>query len=112
MKLEKILKACICAFGQTTFDLLSLEDDEFTRALEYYITDDKNFEEMLEEYAYEFDYDIDNILNISNNPIYKDKQWNYIDIMNNCRLANEKTITEDKKLNVEAFINNIVNKLK
>lgn len=108
MKLKNILEANICAFGQTIFDMFSLEDDEFSRALDYHITDN-NFKEMLEEYAYQFEYDLDNIKNISNKSIYKNKEWNYIDIIAYCRQAFIKTITEDKTIDVEAFIDNIVN---
>ena len=108
MKLKKILEANICAFGQTIFDMFSLEDDEFYRALDYYITNN-NFEEMLEEYAYQFDYDLDDIKNLCNQSNYKNKEWNYIDIMNCCRLAFIKTIAKDKTIDVEAFIDNITN---
>lgn len=111
MKLENILKAGICAFGQNTFDNYSLEEEEFTQALDYYITDN-NFKEMLEEYAYELDYDIENITNISKRSKYKDRNWDYIDILNCCRLAYIKTITEDKTINAEALIDNIVNEFK
>ena len=72
MKLKKILEANICAFGQTIFDMYSLEDDEFARALDSYLNDD-DYSDMLEEYAYEFDYDIDGIQNISDNSRYKNK---------------------------------------
>ena len=34
--------------------------------------------------------------------------YNYIDIMNCCRPAFFKTITEDKTIDVEAFIDNIL----
>ena len=40
MKLENILKSCICAFGENTFDHFSLEEGEFVRTLDYYISDD------------------------------------------------------------------------
>lgn len=108
MKLEEILKANICAFGQTIFDMFSLEEDEFLKALEYYI-DNNNFEEMLDEYAYEFEYDLDDIENISNNSNYKNKKWEYIDILNYCNKAFSNTIIKDKTISIEAFIDNIVN---
>ena len=108
MKLKNILEASICAFGQTIFDMHSLEDDEFARALDYFVNDN-NFEEILEEYAYEFDYDIVDIQNKSDNSKNKNKEWNYIDIMNCCRPAFFKTITEDKTIEPEALIDNIVN---
>lgn len=110
MKLKDILEANICAFGQTIFDVFSLEEDEFSRALDYYLTDN-NFEEMLEEYAYQFDYDLVDIENITNKSNYKNKEWNYIDIMDCCKQSFIKTITVDKTIDSEAFIDNIVNEL-
>lgn len=108
MKLKNILKANICAFGQTIFDMHSLEDDEFYRALDSYLNDN-NIDEMLNDYAYEFDFDIDEIQNKCNNSNCKNKEWKYLDIMSCCRPAFFKTITEDKTIDVEAFIDNIVN---
>ena len=108
MKLKNILEANICAFGQTIFDMFSLEEDEFSRALDYYIADN-NFKEMLDEYAYQFEYDLDDIKNISNKSNYKNKEWNCIDIMDCSRQAFIQTITKDKTIDVEAFIDNIVN---
>lgn len=107
MKLENILKAGICAFGQNTFDSLSLEEEEFIRALDYYITEN-NFEEMLDEYAYELDYDIMDIENICDNYTYKNKDWNYLEIIDCCRIAYIKTITKDKTIDAEALIDNII----
>ena len=34
MKIDNILKASLCAFGQNTFDSYSLEEEEFIRALD------------------------------------------------------------------------------
>lgn len=112
MKLENILKSCICAFGENTFDHFSLEEGEFVRTLDYYISDDANTKEMLSEYAYTLEYDIDNIINILQNSKDKDKDWNYIDIINCCRSAYVKTITIDKTLDSEAFIDNVVAEFK
>lgn len=99
LKTKNILEANICAFGQTIFDIFSLENDEFVRNLDYYINNN-NFEEMIEEYAYEFDYDIDDIQNIVNNSKYKEKEWEYMDIITSCRLAYIKTIEQDKTIGV------------
>ena len=112
MKLENILKSCICAFGENTFDHFLLEEGEFVRTLDYYISDDANTKEMLSEYAYTLEYDIDNIINILQNSKDKDKDWNYIDIINCCRSAYVKTITIDKTLDSEAFIDNVVAEFK
>jgi len=108
MKLKNILEANICAFGQTIFDMHSLEDDEFARALDYYLNDDSS-DDMLEEYAYEFDYDIVDMQNKCDSSGYDNKEWDYLDIMNCCRPAFIKTINEDKTIDAEAFIDNIVN---
>lgn len=108
MKLKNILEANICAFGQTIFDMHSLEDDEFTRALDSYLND-TDCNEMVEEYAYTFDYDKVDIQNKCNNSGYKNKEWDYLDIMNCCRPAFFKTITKDKTIDAEAFIDNIIN---
>lgn len=107
MKIKNILEANISAFGQTLFDMHSLEDDEFCRALDSYLNDN-NIDEMLEEYAYEFDFDIAYIQNKCKNLSYKNREWDYIDIMNCCRPAFFITITEDKTIDVEAFIDNIL----
>lgn len=108
MKLKNILEANICAFGQTIFDMQSLEDDEFVRALDYYLNDN-NYDDMLEEYANEFDYDIVDMKNKCDNVSIKNKEFDYLDIMNCCRPAFIKTITEDKTIDPEALIDNIVN---
>ena len=108
MKQKNILEASICAFGQTIFDMQSLEDDEFARALDSYLNDD-DYSDMLEEYAYEFDYDIVDMKNKCESFSNKNKEFDYIDIMNCCRLAFIKTITVDKTIDPEAFIDNIVN---
>ncbi len=107
MKIKNILEANICAFGQTLFDMHSLEDDEFYRALESYLIDN-NLDDMLEEYSYELEYDINDIKNKCNKSSNKNKEWDYIDIMNCCRVAFIKTITRDKTIDVEAFIDNIL----
>ena len=111
MKLRTILKASICAFGQPIFDMHSLEDDEFYRALDSYLNDN-DIDEMLNDYAYEFDYDIVDIKNKCENASYKNKEFGYIDIMNCCRPDFYKTITEDKTIDVEAFIDNILKEFK
>lgn len=111
MKLENILKAGICAFGQNTFDSFSLEEEEFIRALDYYVTDN-NYEEMLEEYANELEYDTEDIYNICDNYSYKNKEWDCITIMNCCRIAYIETITKDKTIDAEAFVDNIVKEFK
>ncbi|MBR2784899.1 MAG: hypothetical protein IKD74_02780 [Clostridia bacterium] len=111
MKLKNILEANICAFGQTIFDMHSLEDDEFCRALDFYLNAN-DLDEILEEYAYEFDFDMDDIQNKCKNSSCKNRGWDYMDIMNCCRSAFLKTITEDRTIDVEAFIDNIVNELK
>lgn len=108
MKLKNILEANICAFGQTLFDMHSLEDDEFARALDSYLND-SDYNDMLEEYSYQLDYDFIDIQNISDSSSYKNKEWDYLDIMNCCRPAFVKTITIDKTIDLEAFIDNIVN---
>ena len=108
MKIKNILEANICAFGQTLFDMFSLEDDEFYRALDSYLND-SNFDDMIKEYAYEFEYDMIDLENQANNCNYKNKEWDYIDIMNCSRIAFVKTITDDKTIEVEAFIDNILN---
>lgn len=108
MKLKNILEASICAFGQTIFDMQSLEDDEFARALDSYLNDD-DYNDMLEEYAYEFDYDIVDMKNKCNSFKNKNREFDYIDIMNCCRPAFIKTISEDKTIDPEALIDNIVN---
>lgn len=64
---------------------------------------------MFKEYAYQFEYDLDDIKNISNKSNYKNKELNYIEIIDCCRQAFIKTITVDKTINAEAFIDNIVN---
>ena len=107
MKLKNILEANICAFGQTIFDMFSLENDEFSRALDYYITDN-NFEEVLEEYAYQFEYDLYDIKNKCDNCSYENKEWNYMDIMDCSNTAFLKTTTKDKTIEIEALIDNIV----
>lgn len=109
MKIKNILEANICAFGQTLFDMHSLEDDEFCRVLDSYLNYN-DIDEMLEEYAYELDFDIAYIQNKCKNLSYKNREWDYIDIMNCCRPAFFKTITEDKTIDVEAFIDNILEK--
>ena len=109
MKLEDVLKASLCAFGQTIFDMFTLEEDEFSRALNFYITDN-NFEELLENYAYDFEYDLDDIENKCKNINYENKDWDYMDIINCCNSAYFKTITQDKTINVEALIDNILRK--
>jgi hypothetical protein len=108
MKLKNILKAAICAFGQNTFDSFSLEEEEFIRALDYYITEKNNYEEMFEEYAYELEYNTEDIENICDNCKYKNKDWDYLNIIANCRLAYIQTITKDKTIDAEAFVDNIV----
>lgn len=112
MKLENILKSCICAFGENTFDHFSLEEEDFVRTLDYYISDDDNTKEILSEYAYTLEYDIDNIVNILENFKCQNKDWKYIDIINCCRSAYVKTITIDKTLDSEAFIDNVVAEFK
>lgn len=108
MKIKNILEANICAFGQTLFDMHSLEEDEFYRALDSYLIDN-NLDDMLEEYSYELEYDIDDIRSKCKNSSYKNKEWEYIDIMNCCRVAFIKTIVNDKTIDAEAFIDNILN---
>ncbi len=110
MKLENILKASICAFCENTFDNYSLEEEEFIEALDYYINDN-NYEERLQEYAYKIDYDFENIINIANESKYKNKNWDYINIMNCCRIAYINTITNDKTINAEAFVDNVIKEL-
>lgn len=111
MKLKNILEVSICAFGQTIFDMQSLEDEEFVRALNSYLNDD-DYKDMLEEYSYEFEYDIVDIKNKCNSISIKNKEFEYLDIMNCCRVAFIKTIVEDKTINPEALIDNIVNEFK
>lgn len=111
MKIEEILKANICAFGQTIFDMLSLEEDEFSRALNYYI-EDNNFEEALEEYAYEFDYDLYNIKNISRRKNFSKKEFDYMDVISCSIKAYLKTINKDKTISAEALVDNILDELK
>ena len=108
MKLKNILEVNICAFGQTIFDMQSLEEDEFAKALDSYLNCDE-YSDMLEEYAYKFEYDIVDMKNKCNNINTKNKEYAYLDIMNRCSLAFLKTITVDKTINPEAFIDNIVN---
>lgn len=107
MKIKEILKANICAFGQNTFDNFSLEDDTFTRALDSYITAN-DFEEIIEDYAYDLDYDVEDIDNIVSDLKYKNKDWDYLEIMNCSRIAYSKTITQDKTLDAEALVDNII----
>lgn len=108
MKLKDIFEASICAFGQTLFDMHSLEEDEFLRALDSYLND-SSFDEMLEEYSYEFDYDTVDMQEKCNNSSCNDKELDYLETMNCCRLAFIKTITQDKTIDAEAFIDNIIN---
>ena len=111
MKQKNILEASICALGQTIFDMHSLEDDEFIRALDSYLND-KEIDEMLEEYSYELGYDIVDIKNQCSNSSCKNTEWNYTEIMNCCRPAFIKTITIDKTIDAEALIDNIINEFK
>jgi len=107
MKIENILNASLCAFGQNTFDLYSLEEEEFIRALDYFLNE-FNLESMLEDYTYEFDYDIDAIKKAKQRIKCKNMDFDYVGIMNCCRQAYVKTIFEDKTIDAEAFVDNLV----
>ena len=107
MKIDNILKASLCAFGQNTFDSYSLEEEEFIRALDYFINEN-DFNSMIEDYAYEFDYDIDDLKKAEQRINCKSKDFDYAEIITCCRLAYVKTIFEDKTIDAEAFIDNIV----
>ena len=111
MKLKNIIEANICAFGQTIFDMHSLEDDEFARALDEYLNDDY-YSSKLEEYVYEFDYDIVDMKNKCNSASIKNREFDYIDIINSCRTAFTKTTAKDKTIDLEALIDNILNEFK
>ena len=63
---------------------------------------------MIEDYAYEFDYDIDDLKKAEQRINCKSKDFEYDEIMDCCRLAYVKTIFEDKTIDAEAFIDNIV----
>ena len=76
MKIDNILKASLCAFGQNTFDSYSLEEEEFIRALDYFINEN-DFNSMIEDYAYEFDYDIDDLKKAEQRINCKSKDFEY-----------------------------------
>jgi hypothetical protein len=63
---------------------------------------------MFEEYAYELEYDTGNIENMCNKCRYKNKDLDYVNILTSCRLAYIQTITKDKTIDAEAFVDNIV----
>ena len=111
MKIKEILKANICAFGETIFDQFSLDDADFAEALDFNITSN-NYETSFKEYVYQLQYDsgdIDNqVLTLKN----KNKDYDYLEIMNIGRIAFINTINDDKTINAEAFIDNIIKEVK
>lgn len=107
MKIDEILKSSLCALGQNIFDYYSLQENEFIQALDYFLND-SNLYSMLEDYAYEFDYDTEDIKKAKQRIKCKNRDFNYIEIMNCCRVAYVKTIFEDKTIDAEAFLDNLV----
>lgn len=110
MEIDTILKASLCAFGQNTFDCYSLEEEGFVQALDYFLNA-SDFDAILEDYAYEFDYDIEDIKKATKRIKCKNREFDYIEIMNCGRSAYVKTIFEDKTIDAEAFVDNLVKEL-
>ena len=67
-----------------------------------------DFDDILEDYAYEFDYDIEDIQKAKKRIKCKNREFDYIEIMNCGRSAYVKTIFEDKTIDAEAFVDNLV----
>ena len=111
MKIKEILKANICAFGETIFDQFSLDDADFAEALDFNITSN-NYETSFEEYVYQLQYDSGDIDNQVSTLKNKNKDYDYLEIMNIGRKAFINTITDDKTINAEAFIDNIIKEVK
>lgn len=111
MKIKEILKANICAFGETIFDQFSLDDADFAEALDFNITSN-NYETSFEEYVYQLQYDRGDIDNQVSTLKNKNKDYDYLEIMNIGRKAFINTITDDKTINAEAFIDNIIKEVK
>lgn len=110
MKVKEILEASVCAFCKNTFDYYSLDDDEFIKILKDFLID-RNLKALLHEYASEVDYDIENLNNISKVAKCRNKEFNYMDIAKYCRIAYIYTINNEKSINLEAFVDNVIKEL-
>lgn len=105
--IKDIMKIGVCSFCENIYEYNSLEENEFVDFLDIFLAEE-DLEECLERSTDGVTYDIENIKNIDENNSNKYKRYNTNELKTICKTAFRKTIEEDKTINVEAFVENLI----
>lgn len=106
--IKDILKASVCSFCENIYEYNSIEEKEFIKLLKSFLRED-DLQECLELCTSDIAYDIENIENICDNLyLLKNKKFEESNIIDICQKAYSRTLDKDKTINIEAFVDNLV----
>ena len=105
--IKDILKANVCAFCEIIYAAESLDEDEFLESLNSFLIEN-DLERYLIEYTADVAYDIDDIDNICRDIEFYRKSFEFNEIIDYSRVAHYNTLNVDKTINVEAFVDNLI----
>ena len=109
--IKDIMKIGVCSLCENIYEYNSLEENEFLNFLDIFLIEE-DLDECLERSTDGVTYDIENIENIYENNSNKYKNYTTDELKVICKIAFKKTIEENKTINVEAFIDNIIKEVK
>lgn len=104
---KTILEASVASFCETIYTYESLDSEEFGRTL-FDLLVSTDLHAILVEDCMDIDFDIMYIQNVYNNSKWKNESFETDKVMNYCLVAFDYTTTVDKTINVEAFVDNLV----
>lgn len=107
--IAEILKASVCSFCENIYEDNSIDECNFERYLLEFIND-ADLEEDLKRSTADTCYDVINIENTCRDRLFFLKNKNFSDIeeiKEHCNNAYLMTLTTDKTINIEAFVENL-----
>lgn len=105
--IREIMQIGVCSFCENIYEYESLEEDEFNNFVNIFLTEE-DLQENLERSTADIAYDIGNIENIYESNLNKYKNYNTNELKIICNKAFKRTVDEDKTINVEAFVDNLI----
>lgn len=105
--IRNIMQIGVCSFCENIYQYDSLDEKEFENYVECFINEEF-IEDCLERSTDGVIYDIENIENIYESNSNRYKKYNTEELKSICIKAFRRTIDEDKTINVEAFVENLI----